>query len=262
MKNFLALIALPLLTLHCADSEGQNPFVGRFLGEVNGDPVVMTLEPAGPGKMKGSMTDQHQTYVIEAGIEGQHIRGTATEKTYDLVLGFQGMLDGNRLPLTMEIQGMGNVSFQVELLREGTLATIQKTPASESATAPRKEKQDAHTRDPQVVGTWVHEEIYNSGYGDNFMGSMISSSITFAADGRMIEGESGATMSGSDYYGESGGGGGELEGIRWFTRNQEIWLIVSRDGQTQEVKLGRYAFGGGAMRITADNGEKLLLQRR
>jgi len=265
MRSWWITGLVALLFVQCHTAESQNPFHGRFSGEVNGDPVVMTLESSGPGKVRGQMQDAHQTYTIEGRVEGKTIAGTATEGTYGLVLEFRGTLNGDHLPLTMEMQSLGTVSFEVHFRREGSAGVPDNNNTRENnpTTPSGKGKKDNYTRDPAVAGTWVHEEIHNSGYGDQFMGGTISSTITFAADGRMLEGGSSATMSGADYYGSSSGeGNGALEGIRWFTRDQEIWLIASRDGQTQEVKLGRYAFGGGAMRITADNGEKLLLKRQ
>jgi len=265
MSRFHLLALLPLAMLRCASSDAQNPFAGRYTGTLQGDAIVLYLEPNGPGKLKGSMQDSQQSYAIDATSQGKTISGTATLAAYNLVLDFQGTLSGNALPLSMEVRGLGSGAFRVDLVKDGaagTAASQGKSGKSDTAGATSSKAKDNRQRDPEVVGTWVKEEIYNSGYGDGFMGSTISSSMTFAADGRLLDGGSNATMSGSDYHGESASGAsGEVPGLRWFTRNQEIWLIVTQDGKTQEEKLGRYAFGGGAMRITSDNGQKLLLRR-
>lgn len=265
MSRLFLLALLPLAMLRCASSDAQNPFAGRYTGTLQGDAIVLYLEPNGPGKLKGSMQDSQQSYAIEATSQGKTISGSATLAAYALALDFQGTLNGNELPLTMEVRGLGSGAFRVDLVKDGaagTAASQWESGKKATASAASPQGKDNRQRDPEVVVTWVKEEIYNSGYGDGFMGSTVSSSITFAADGRLLDGGSNATMSGGNYHGESASGAaGEVPELRWFTRNRDIWLLVTQDGKTQEVKLGRYAFGGGAMRITADNGEKLLLRR-
>jgi hypothetical protein len=268
MTRLILLVLLPLAMLRCASSDAQNPFPGRYTGTLQGDAIVLHLEPDGPGKLKGSMQDSQQSYAIEATSQGKTISGTASLAAYNLVLDFKGTLSGNNLPLTMEVRGLGSGAFNVNLTKESaagtsTAGTKAADPKGKTGTGGTGAKgSDGRQRDPEVVGTWVKEEIYNSGYGDNYMGSTMTQSMTFAADGRLIDGGSSATMGGGNYHGESSSqGNGEVPDVRWYTRNREIWLVVTQNGQTQELKLGRYAFGGGAMRITSDNGQKLLLRR-
>ncbi|HSF89687.1 MAG TPA: hypothetical protein VLA46_09735, partial [Saprospiraceae bacterium] len=95
------------------------------------------------------------------------------------------------------------------------------------------------------------------------MGAGFSQSMTFLANGQLSEGGSFATMSGSNYSGQSTGqGAGVIPGVKWYTIGNQLYMQVTENGQTQEVHLGRYYVENNNMLITGTNGEKILLKRQ
>ena len=114
----------------------------------------------------------------------------------------------------------------------------------------------------ELLGTWTKEELYQSGQGDSYMGASASESMTFLAGGRMAESGSSATISGSNYSGQSSGQGtGVIPGLVWYTIGNQLYLQVTENGQTQNVHLGKYYVENNNMLITGTNGEKILLTR-
>ena len=233
----------------------QDPYAGTFTGSLQGDPITLELAPAGANRLTGQMRDSQQAFTVTAETSDGAIRGSAAESTYGITLDFTGRLSGNALTLTFTVQGMDMEGFDVAFTRAGSTSQQASTPTGVIV-------KDGRTRDPALVGTWVNEQIYNSGYGDNFMGSTTITRITLARDGRVYEGASSTTMGGSNYTGQSTGqGAGEVPGVRWYTKDREIWFSVTQDGVTQQARMGRYAVDGANMLVTADNGEKMLFRK-
>lgn len=232
----------------------QDSFAGSYAGLLQGDPITLELSlTTMPKRLEGQLRDSRQAFTVSAETDGQVIKGTATESTYGITLAFTGSLSGNTLTLKMRMEGIEMEAFEVVMNREGV--SIESSSVSTMAA-------DDRERDPGVVGTWVNEQVYNSGFGDNFMGSSTVNRITFGADGRLFEGAGAVTMGGSNYTGQSTGtGAGEVPGIRWYSQNREIWLLLTQNGQPRQVKMGRYAVDGSNMLLTADNGQKLLFRR-
>ena len=70
-------------------------------------------------------------------------------------------------------------------------------------------------------------------------------------------------MSGSNYSGQSTGqGGGIIPGAAWYTIGNQLYLMFTENGQTQNVALGKYYVEGNNMLLTGSNGEKILLSRK
>jgi len=255
MRHLSGLLALGLcLLLPARPSAQHNPYVGRFTGTLQGDPISLELASDGPGRLSGQMHDSQQSFVVRAETDNGSIHGTASESTYGITLNLAGKFSGNTLTLTFTLDGMEMEGFDVAFTRS---ADGQSTSLPTGAVA-----KDDRQRDPALVGTWVNEKIYNSGYGDNFMGSTTITRITLARDGRVYEGASSTTIGGSNYTGQSNGqGGGEVTGVRWYTQDREIWFSVTQEGTTQQARMGRYAIDGANMLVTADNGEKLLFRK-
>jgi hypothetical protein len=233
----------------------QDPYAGTFTGSLEGDPITLELTPAGPGRLTGQMRDSQQSFAVTAETGNGAIRGSASESTYGITLDFTGRLSGNALTLTFTVQGMDMEGFDVAFTRSNGEVSKAQSPTGVIV-------EDGLTRDPALVGTWVNEQIYNSGYGDNFMGSTTVNKVTLAQDGRVYEHDSSTTIGGSNYTGQSTGlGAGEVPGVRWYTKDREIWFSVTLEGTTEHAKMGRYAVDGPNMLVTTDSGGKLLFRK-
>ncbi|MBK9255626.1 MAG: hypothetical protein IPM42_09085 [Saprospiraceae bacterium] len=240
----------------------QQSWAGEYKGSLEGDQVILFLEPDGKDRLKGWMKDSNQKFDINAEYSGNRLAGTAVENTFGLEFTLLGELNNNQLQASLIFEFLGEKTI--------TPFVLEKTNSNPSKNEPKLiTKTDAKTSLPKdavldraVSGTWTKNESYNSGYGDNFMGANFSQSLSFLPDGRVSEGGSSANMSGSYYSGNSKGDGkGVIEGLLWYTKGNQLYLQITEQGKTQEIQLGKYYIENNKMLITGANGEKLLLSR-
>ncbi|MCB0647353.1 MAG: hypothetical protein KDC49_11870 [Saprospiraceae bacterium] len=254
MKNIL-ILTLAFYTFVLSSQAG---WTGTFTGQVNGDNAVMVLKVQGT-KVQGTLKDTYQTFKISGDINGNRLAGDAVEESLGLEVGILGELKGDDAFMKLVVVFLGQTSetpFQLRRQNKSGSAT-KSEPAQQSSIASTPAGANL---DPRIVGTWTKNETYNSGYGDNFMGANFSQSMTFMGDGRLAEGASSASISGSNYSGKSSGGGSNvLEGVTWYTKGKSLYLRVKQNGQQQDVMLGSYYVENGKMLITGQDGTKLLL---
>jgi hypothetical protein len=233
---------------------------GTYYGVVNGDNIVVTLEQSGD-IVTGSMQDSYQTFGLEGTILGQELIGSATENTLYLEFEFYATKVGNRLECTLAI-GEGDERLENAFSVEKEGARDNGISVAETAVSSDIPFPSGATFPASLVGQWVQNETYNSGSGDNFMGANFSQSMTFYSDGTLSEGGSSASMSGSNYSGQSSGeGSGKLEGIGWYAKQKNLYVIVFNEGSWTSVFLGTWFTENGHLLITGENGNKLLLSR-
>lgn len=254
MKGIL-ILTLAFYTSVITSQAGWN---GTFTGQVNGDNAVMVLKVQGT-KVQGTLKDTYQTFKITGDINGNRLAGDAIEESLGLEVGLLGELKGDEAFMKLVVVFLGQTSetpFQLRRQsKSGSATKSEPTQQTSVASTPA-----GANLDPRIVGTWTKNETYNSGYGDNFMGANFSQSMTFMGDGRLAEGASSATVSGSNYSGRSSGSGSNiLEGVTWYTKGKSLYLRVKQDGQQQDVMLGSYYIEYGKMLITGQDGTKLLL---
>ena len=258
-----SIIQLSTFLIIANTSIAQNVWIGKFSGEVNGDPAVMDLFSDGVNKVKGTLHDSEQNFDLAGDVTGNRMALDAVEKKLGMTFVLLGELKGNsaELKLMIELNGQMNETSFV-LTKQSTNNVKIGTPKTTSTGITYKQLPMGSKLDPKIVGKWTKNETYNSGSGSNFMGANFSQSLVFLADGSLAEGGSNASMSGSNYSGQSSGNGNsELEGISWYVKGTKLYLSIEQNGQKQEVPLGKYFIENNNMLITGENGEKLLLSR-
>lgn len=255
---FIITFVFLMQSIHAQSSDG---LAGNYSASFNGDDLYLSLEKKAGTNYGGIMKDSYQTYTVALTTAGTRVTGTAKESTLGLEFKITGQVQGDQLPLhfTIEVAGESN-SMDIVFAREGS------APARgfNNDVQPSALVLPAGAQHPQeVAGTWAKEELYQSGAGDNYMGSSFSQSMTFLPDGQLSEGGSSAYMSGSNYSGQSTGqGGGIIPGAAWYTIGNQLYLMFTENGQTQNVALGKYYVEGNNMLLTGSNGEKILLNRK
>jgi hypothetical protein len=262
MRYTLAFWAFILaINVYAQTSRIAEGLAGNYSASFNGDELYLSLEKNSGNTYGGIMKDSYQTYTVALTLAGTRVTGTAKESTLGLEFKITGQVQGDQLPLnfTIEVAGESN-SMDIVFAREGSA----QSPGITYDDHPSAMVLPAGAQHPQeVVGTWAKEELYQSGYGDNYMGSSFTQSMTFLADGHLAEGASSAYMSGSNYNGQSSGqGGGVIPGAAWYTIGNQLYMMYNENGQTQTVHLGKYYVEGNNMLITGTNGEKILLSRK
>ncbi len=234
---------------------------GTYYGTVNGDAVVMNLLQDDT-TVSGDMKDSQQTYVISGTVTGNSFSGTAVESTNTLNFG----LTAERMDAVLNcklIVEMNGERAEVPFTVEKAMAKESETASTQTEKIPEKILFPAGVTFPVALqGKWTKSETYNSGSGDNYMGSTFSQSMTFYADGSISDNGSSATMSGSDYSGQSADNGtGKIPGVGWYTKGKNLYIIAYAEGKWQSVLLGTWYAENNALLITGSNGNKELFTR-
>lgn len=224
----------------------------------SGEPIELTLSGM-EGAVTGTLSDNVHAYRVTAAIDGGQLVGHADQDTLGLRVGLRGDVQAAGMTLEIRLSILGEeASEQIWLARSdaGRHASVEAErthPEPGLSSAPGE-------RDPALVGHWVHEEIYNSGSGADFLGASSRRGLILRADGGVADGGSAVSLSGDGYLGQSSdGGSGVVPGVTWFSRGQHLWLHNAADGQT--VDLGRYYAEPGRMMVTAENGRRMLFTR-
>jgi hypothetical protein len=238
----------------------QNVFVGKYTGQVNGDNIEMTLQNNGDNTLIGQMKDSQQSYVVNASTNGNKLTGTALESTMGLTFELDGTLKGNQLPMKMIIEVNGQSNTMLVLFTKQGFVSQATTTAPPQYSKPKLPSNA--TNDPNLVGNWVKEEHYNSGYGSDAMSGSFSQSMILFANGSVSDGGSRAGVSGSNYSGSSEGEVQALPNVLWYNIGNQLYLQATENGQPQTVHLGKYYIENGKMLITGANGNKLFLTKK
>jgi hypothetical protein len=259
MKSFLSLCCLVLTLYHHINA--QKSFEGTYSANFNNDQVRLQLQKDNQNQYSGKMTDSQQSYTIIASQSGNALTGTATESKLGIVFNISLNWQQEKLQGILVLQeGAETDKIEIVFEKEGSGSNQKSISNSEpikNFTLPK----DA-SRDHTLVGLWTKSENYNSGSGENFMGASYSESMVLFANGAVGDGGTQATMSGSNYLGQSESGFKELPGVSWYNISNQLYLSVERNGKTETIHLGRYYIEYGNMLLTDSNGKKTLLNRR
>jgi hypothetical protein len=244
----------------------QNIFVGNYTGQINGDNIALTLQNSGGTNLSGLMKDSQQSYTVNGVANGNRLTGTAVESTLGLVFVLDGTLSGNQLSMkmTIEVGGQSNTMLVNFTKQGGVSQAATATSKPNNATTPQYSKPklpSGATNDPNLVGNWVKQEHYSSGYGSDAMHGSFNQSMILLADGSVSDGGSRAGVSGSYYSASSTGEGQALPNVFWYNIANQLYLQVTQNGQTQALHLGKYYIENGKMLITGTNGNKVFLTR-
>ena len=239
----------------------QGIWTGTYEGTLDRDHVKLTLKTSGKNVISGTMTDSANKYDVEGTYTGNSFTGKAQEKNLGLIFDMVSFLNGDQMSTTLSLDVFGKIEkMEISFTRSGSVSKTNPT-----ATIEVKKTVSHKERDPLVVGLWVKESNYNSGYGfnDSYGAMSVSEKMEFLADGSMADGGSKAVVGGSNYSGSSSSGQKNIiDGLNWYTDGNKIFLIATQNGQTQTIELGKYFIENNNMLITGSNGEKLLLSKR
>ncbi|MFN4147517.1 MAG: hypothetical protein ACK4GN_16950 [Runella sp.] len=253
MKPSILFILLIIKAIPC-----MAQWSGVYEGELNGDKVVVRLTLLNGNKIEGEMKDSHQQFKITGEVNGNRMAGDAIEPSLGLKCVLLGERKNNKsidFKLITKILGLtSEVPF-----------TVFKKNLAENTPKPNKDPKTSvlpnQNRDTRLVGRWTKSESYNSGYGDNFMGANFSQVIILFGDGSVADGGSDATISGKNYYGQSKGNSKTVQGLTWFTKDNQLYFSYTQNGQTQTESVGKYYVEDNKMLITQKNGQKILLTK-
>lgn len=229
-------------------------FSGKYSSFFNGDNIRLELKQKDK-LITGTMTDSQQNYMIAAEKIAAGFEGTAKDDKIGITFLVTGNLtpDGLDIDFDVEYEGSRTDAFLVNFVKEGK----EKNTASEGG------KKGKKPIDKRIIGQWKHESFYSSGYGADAMSGSNVQYLSFNEDGSMTDMGNEASISGSNYSGNSGkgSGNGTVSNVWYYTKGNQIIVYTLVNGAEQETPMGTYYIEDGKLLIMATNGEKMLLQR-
>jgi len=133
---------------------------------------------------------------------------------------------------------------------------------SDSTKSEASQNPESNQRDPQVVGTWMHESVTSLGSSGDQTFIQKQELMTFGEDGSLTYGGSKTSVGGnmSDYSEEAGS---EIPDVVWHTEGNSIYLTAKdKSGKQETAKMGTYYIENGKMLVTSDNGTKLVFVKQ
>lgn len=237
-------------------------FAGNYSAIINADKLTLVIEPSDGTSYTGVLNDGYTSLPLVLELAGATFTGAGKEPSSGVEMNVTGRIDGDQLLFTLIVDPYGDIDdIEINFTRDD--ADHRETAASSNEYQNAIEFPAGATHPQELLGTWTKEELYQSGYGDSYMGAGSSQSMTFLSGGRLAEAGSSSYISGSDYSGQSTGqGGGVLPGVSWYTIGNQLYMQGIENGQMQSVHLGKYYIENNNMLITGTNGEKVLLTRK
>ena len=247
----LAAVALAVgLLFSIRPSAAAGPFEGRFVADMEGQAIELTLSQADASVQGLLQAPGGQPTQLSGQADGAVAIGLAANAGG--VGAFEARRDGDALALTLAQAGPDGSPQQVRLdFRRAGTAPPGPPPAA--AAARPSGSAGGLGGDPRLVGRWSRNESYRSG---EFTAAS-ETLMEIAADGRFAYGAGRVLAGTADVGGDSGRG--SVEQGEWRARGRV--LSVRRAGGAWE-EVGRYEVSDAGMLIYFPNGSKELWYRR
>ncbi len=259
LSVFIALFSLSIQSQATVKSV---VFAGNYSAMINADKLTLVIEPGDGASYTGILNDGYTSLTLMLELAGATFTGAGKEPTSGVEMNVTGRIEGDQLLFTLIVDPYGDID-DIEINFTRDVADHRETTAISNQNQNAIEFPAGATHPQELLGTWTKEELYQSGYGDSYMGAGTSQSMTFLSGGRLAEAGSSSYISGSDYSGQSTGQGeGVLPGVSWYTIGNQLYMQGIENGQVQSVHLGKYYIENNNMLITGTNGEKILLTKR
>ncbi len=262
MRHTLSLFLLFIWISLQSQSNGSTiRFAGHYSAKVDESNLTLIIEPKLAATYTGVLNDGFTSLTLELELTGSTFTGLGKESSTGVEMNVNGEVKGDQLHFNLVLDPYGEEDdFEVDFTRDNA---NQKDAAIGSNQTSDVNFPAGATHPQELLGTWTKEELYQSGYGDAYMGAGSSQSMTFLSGGRMADAGSSSYISGSNYSGQSSGeGGGVIPGVTWYTIGNQLYMQGMENGQMQSVHLGKYYIENNNMLITGTNGEKVLLTKK
>ncbi len=253
-----AAMLLALMWPLAPPAHAAEPFSGRFLADVQGETLELTLEQSG-ATVKGRLQAAGGPPTLLA---GQASGGVATGLAGNEggVGAFEARRNGDALALVLAQVGPDGSPQQVtlEFRRAGTAPTAKppdaRSPGPGRARQPGAAPGAGSGGDPRLVGRWSKNESYRSG---EFTAAS-ETLMEIAADGRVAFGAGRVIAGDASTSADSGRGGVQV--AEWRARGGV--LSIRQSGATAWQEIGRYEVSDAGMLIYLPGGSKELWYRQ
>jgi hypothetical protein len=263
MRHSLGIFLLVLsLDIHSQANTGTVRFAGHYSAKVDESNLTLIIEPKVGTTYTGILNDGYTSLTLELEQTGTSFTGIGKESSTGVEMNVAGGIEGDKLLFTLIVDPYGDgEDVEINFTRDNS--GYEEAPGVSNQIQHAIDFPPGATHPQEMLGTWTKEELYQSGYGDSYMGAGSSQSMTFLSGGRMAEAGSSSYISGSNYSGQSEGeGGGVIPDVTWYTIGNQLYMQGIENGQLQNIHLGKYYVENNNMLITGTNGEKILLTRK
>ena len=250
----IAIVAAASFSVAAAEAPS-----GRYSGQLNGTTTTLSLESQG-ATISGTYSEPALTLSVRGTRAGERVSLELYEPTLNIAFAqFSGTSRGGQLVGTLQLSpetGLSGDPVSVVFKREG--AGAASSTSRSTSTTPRSQEQSASTSlDRRVIGTWVNEDIINSGGGAGGFGSFTTiMTMEFSANGQIRQ-TTRSVGGGGDWSSDSG------ERVdftgQWEARNGK--LFVKGMGLTSFTEAASYSFSGDYLVTNGPQG-RLIWQRR
>jgi hypothetical protein len=253
-----AAMLFGLMALIPPTAQAADPFTGRFVADVQGEAIELTLAQSGTAVEGRLQAASGQPTLLSGQARGQVATGLAGNQGG--VGAFEARRDGDALALVLAQIGPDGSPQQVtlEFRRAGAAAAAPR--AGTQAPGPSRARQPGATPgagsggDPRLVGRWSKNDSYRSG---GFTAAS-ETLMEIAADGRVAFGAGRVIAGDASTSADSGRGGVQV--AEWRARSGV--LSMRESGTTAWRDIGRYEVSDAGMLIYLPGGSKELWYRQ
>lgn len=203
---------------------------GAYRGTVNGTPSVLNLQQQG-AVLSGDIDAGGYRYVLQGNALGGRLTGKVTDPQTGTVLDCSGVLEGDRLKLTVQILDPntgGTQPMQLQFTRTtGAGGPLQATPGMSADIGVRSALPE---RDARLLGAWSYSDAFGAGQYQ----------LILQADG--------------SYLYTTGAGNGSYQRGQWKTQNGNLHIS---DGTGWRPYAGYYVDGASLLLKFADGNQQV-----
>lgn len=243
-----ATTLLAALTLFGCTVPAEAQVDGSYRATHDGVETILQLERV-DSAVHGQLTEGELNLRVQGVYQDGHLQLALHEPLFQIVIGqMNGPLVSGRFDATLTVTNPftgASEEQQLSLERDG-IASVAPAP-SVATTAPA-------TRDPQLVGSWMHEDIITSPGGVGFASFSTRRTMQLTADGRIWQWVESA--GGGADWSHSGGRTMEFEG-EWRSANGQLQLRETGSAEFDKAIL--YRFSGNYL-VLEGGGERFVLQ--
>lgn len=242
----MKILQIVVMLLMFNTMRSQINFEGIYQGNLNGDATKIVLKQNGSNVTGQYIETQHE-YIIKGRVESNSLLGQIIIPENDVILGtFESNLIPNGIHFDITLLELTKVAVD---FYKATLNQSNGPSVNSDLVAPH----DNNPRDPLVVGSWIKEEIINSGIGELGAGMTTAYYLTFKLDGTFIQ-EKASSAGGANW---SSGSNRSIDVTgQWYTKDQVMY--VRPKGQNDYSRLNQYLFHDGSLVFTTPQGKYLI----
>lgn len=157
--NFLIFI---LVFLRISSAQGQGSFPGIYQGVMKGETIHLVIEEVSGSSIKGRLTDESGTFVLEGSINGNEIQSARVHRKFH-DQNFRGRFLSDRLTISfdqLDLNTADRKPISVDFYKQEIIEPVDSSLiiVSDTVNKPKAEGYDVvkHKLDQRLFGSWQY----------------------------------------------------------------------------------------------------------